>query len=83
MFCLFYILVFLIIYLFCYSQDEIWKNLFELCQINNDNVVVVGDDIPTASVGQWYHISDHQVTSVTEKQVLNANAYVTFYEKMI
>ncbi|XP_041461940.1 ubiquitin carboxyl-terminal hydrolase 16-like isoform X4 [Lytechinus variegatus] len=34
-------------------------------------------------VGKWYHISDTHVTEVNESKVLNAQAYILFYERLI
>lgn len=46
----------------------------------------IGDEDPVAllesAIEQWFCISDSEVHSVTEKEVLDANASMLFYEKI-
>ena len=35
------------------------------------------------SDGQWYYISDDYVSPIAESKVLETNAYMTFYERLI
>lgn len=37
---------------------------------------------PEPVPGQWYHISDTYVRKVSQQQVLNAVAYILFYERI-
>lgn len=37
---------------------------------------------PSAPPSAWYHISDSTIHKVTEKKVLEAEAYVLFYQRI-
>lgn len=39
-------------------------------------------DIPTPPEGKWYYVSDSHVSEVTEERVLDAQAYLLFYERI-
>lgn len=40
------------------------------------------ETLPNAIPGKWYYVSDSRVQSVSEKEVLNAQAYLLFYERV-
>lgn len=39
-------------------------------------------DIPAPPEGKWYYVSDSHVSEVTEERVLDAQAYLLFYERI-
>ena len=39
--------------------------------------------VPDAPFGKWYYVSDSYVTEVKESKVLNAHAYLLFYERIL
>lgn len=39
-------------------------------------------EIPTPPDGKWYYVSDSHVSEVTEERVLDAQAYLLFYERI-
>lgn len=38
--------------------------------------------LPNSIQGKWYYVSDSRVQSMSEKEVLNAQAYLLFYERV-
>lgn len=40
------------------------------------------ETLPNPIPGKWYYVSDSRVQSVSEKEVLNAQAYLLFYERV-
>lgn len=40
------------------------------------------ETLPNVIPGKWYYVSDSRVQSVTEKEVLSAQAYLLFYERV-
>lgn len=38
--------------------------------------------LPEAPEGKWYYVSDSHVMEVSEEKVLNAQAYLLFYERI-
>lgn len=52
---------------------------------SSEDGAVGGEDIkpdPNPLPGKWYYVSDSRVQSVSEKEVLNAQAYLLFYERI-
>lgn len=50
------------------------------------NLVLHGDipqDFEMESKGQWFHISDTHVQAVPTTKVLNSQAYLLFYERIL
>jgi ubiquitin carboxyl-terminal hydrolase 16/45 len=49
---------------------------------NFEKAVDESDETPEAPPGKWYYASDSYVSEVTEKKVLDSQAYLLFYERI-
>lgn len=49
---------------------------------SEDEVIENGEDESNTTSTRWFHISDSHVKEVSERTVLEAQAYLLFYERV-
>lgn len=68
------------------SDDSTADLIHSSCSENEEEGAIGGSDtteLKTSSPpGKWYHVSDSRVQEVSEDTVLNAQAYLLFYERI-
>lgn len=69
------------------SDDSITDPIQSSSSENEEEGAIGGsndaiEDIETAPPGKWFHVSDSRVQEVSEDTVLNAQAYLLFYERI-
>jgi len=63
------------------QTDDLNRLRDQMAQVRSAQAAA--DQMPSSTEGVWYHVSDTQVTAVTEEKVLRAQAFLLFYERVL